>query len=978
MTEIYKASAGSGKTYKLSNTYLKRLMESGEDHPYRHILAVTFTNKATAEMKERILSDLDKEAGKGNAEARKFMLEILHDYSAFAVSTIDKFFQRTLKAFSREVGYFSAYQVELDRDSLIAEAMDRILDSLTEDKKELVDWVKRSVAESLEEGERPNIDKALYEMGRMLKSEDHRRLSEEYRIDDRAAYSKERLILIRKECQRAEKDYADRVCEAAKRVTEAMNEAGIDASDTYRGWIAQISRFTDASFVRSGAVPTEAFMRRSTDSSQWFTKANAHLIPAFESRVSGPLDSFCTLFGDSIARKAFCSARLIKEHIFSLGLAGEFYRQYDELLKEKNIMCLDESNVILRDIIDGTDAPFIYEKIGVRFNDFLLDEFQDTSNIQWENFKPLLKESSANGGYSLIVGDVKQSIYRWRDSDWNLLATGVSRDFPDADTHTMPFNWRSCRTIVDFNNSFFPFAANRCDEIAPSDTGMPVSRLYEGLKQEVKAEDPQTGRVQAWFCEDQLQKITEIIDDAHSRGARWSDMAILVRSKNNGAAVAGHLISEGYKVISDDSLNLKSSITVRRLVSLLSCLDNPDDGINSYIARSLDIDYPKEYHSLVDLCEELLRGLGSKTDLSGDTLFIEAFMDELQTWVENNGNDLRQFLKHWQEKEIFIGTPEGADAIRIMTIHKSKGLEFPLVIFPFAEGVKLYHEDRRWCHLETEGSGLDGCMDGIYPINLNSGTSQTLFSHDYDKERKMQIVDNLNVMYVAFTRARKELFVISEAPGKTVKAMSDLLSEYCNGSGEFSMGEPYDYERMTRSAVRKVDTLDAGYPSTGAGGRFKPSADAEDFFGEEGITGPGASPRLCGIVQHDILSRVKVPSDLRASVDEAVIAGEISPEQGNEYFDQLSSALQSHIEFFTEGESFNETSIIGRDGQWYRPDRVVIKGGSVTVIDYKFGPIKDAYRKQVRRYMELYREMGYTDVSGRVWMIPENRMEEIR
>lgn len=971
MMDIYKASAGSGKTYTLSNTYLTRLMDSREEHPYRHILAVTFTNKATAEMKERILSDLRRKAGEGDPRARRFMLEILHDYSAFAVSTIDKFFQRTLKAFSREVGYFSAYQVELDRDSLIEEAMDRILDSLTEDKKELVEWVKRSVAESLEEGGKLNMDKALHDMGRRLKSEDHRRLSEQYGIDERSAYSKEKLLEIKKECARAVKDYCSKVCASAKLVIDALDKAGIAPEDTCRGWMKQIYRFADEGEVRSGAEPTEAFVKRSADREQWFAKAKAGLIPAFESMVSGPLEGFCSLFGDSMERKAFRSASLIREHIFSLGLAGEFYRQYDELLKEKNIMCLDESNVVLRDIIDGTDAPFIYEKIGVRFSDFLLDEFQDTSNIQWDNFKPLLRESQATGGHSLIVGDVKQSIYRWRDSDWNLLASEVKSDFPEAELRSMPHNWRSSRTVVEFNNAFFRFAAGRCDELAPSSTGIPVAELYAGPEQDARADEPQSGRVQVCFCEEQMQKIVDIIDDARSRGARWSDIAILVRSRSTGADIAEQLIGSGFDVISDDSLSLKSSATVRRLVSLLSCLENPDNSINSYLAVSLGIGYPEEYHSLVDLCEGLLRGLREKMDISGETLFIEAFMDELQTWVETNGNDLRLFLKHWEEKDIYIGTPDDADAIRIMTVHKSKGLEFPLVIFPFADDVKLYHDDWRWCRLDTQGSGLDPCLDGIYPVNLNSGTEQTLFSEDYRQERKMQIVDNLNVMYVALTRARKELFVVSKPFGKTVKAMSDLLFEFGGGAPLFEMGEPYDYSRMKRSAGRGCERLEAGYPSFGAEGRFKPSTDAADFFGEEGVTGPDASARRCGIVQHDILSKVNREADLRTAVDDAVLSGDITPEQGERYFEALSTAIAAHGEWFCEGEALNEVSIIGDDGLWYRPDRVLVQEGTVTVIDYKFGPDKASYRRQVARYVDLYRKMGYAEVKGFVWIVPD-------
>ena len=415
------------------------------------------------------------------------------------------------------------------------------------------------------------------------------------------------------------------------------------------------------------------------------------------------------------------------------------------------------------------------------------------------------------------------------------------------------------------------------------------------------------------------------------------------------------------------------------LVTLPGHLCNTDGShsLTNFISRAMGIEYPKEYHSLVDLCEELLRGIRTVMDIQGDTLFLEAFMDELQSWVEVNGNDLKEFLRHWNENDFFIGTPDDADAIRIMTIHKSKGLEFPLVIFPFAEGVKLYHEDWRWCHLNTEGTGLDKCLDGIYPIKLNGRAEGTFFEHDLLVEKKMQIVDNLNVTYVALTRAMKELYVISRPANKTVQTIADILHEYVGGTDEFSSGEPYDYSRMERKPGRTPEILDAGYPSFSAEGRFKASTDAADFFGEDGTTGPDASARRCGIVQHDILASVNRPEDLRGAVDEAVLSGAITADQGERYFLELSQAIDDHRDWFSGDKSFNETSIIGDDGLWHRPDRVIVNGEAVTVIDYKFGTERPSYRRQVSKYMELYRKMGHDNVRGYVWLVPERKVIEV-
>ena len=401
--KILKASAGSGKTYQLSKTYIDLLLDKpgGKDDTYRHILAVTFTNKATAEMKSRILSDLSRRSGT-DPRAKLLLQKMLHDYGAFSVSTIDKFFQQTLKAFSREIGQFADYQIELDKDSLIREAMDRILDSLTPERKDLLEWIRSYVSESLSEGVKPQgFDRQLYDIGKQLKSEAHRIVAEKYSIDDLKHFSPERLSKVRGECSRIIREFSAEVRKAGLKVE---NGKRIDLSNK------------------------KTFLKKNPDFAEYYEREYPRYLTAY----------------------------IIYKDSFSLGLAGEFYRSFDALLKEKNLMCIDDSNTILRDIINGSDAPFVYEKLGVRYEHFLLDEFQDTSNIQWQNFLPLLRESEGKGGKSLIVGDVKQSIYRFRDSDWSLLGRGVQQQFPGAKVEALDCNWRSARAVVEFNKHSSP------------------------------------------------------------------------------------------------------------------------------------------------------------------------------------------------------------------------------------------------------------------------------------------------------------------------------------------------------------------------------------------------------------------------------------------------------------------------------------------------------------------------------------------
>lgn len=914
--KVMKASAGSGKTTRLSQTYLDILLGSREKNPYRSILAVTFTNKATAEMKSRILRDLASRA-RTDEKAGRILTDILHDYSAFSITTIDKFFQRTLKAFSREIGQFADYQIELDRDSVISEAMDRILDSLTEDRKDLLEWIRKTVGDRLENGQRANIDEGLYEMGSLLKSEEHRKLAAECGIDDLTFFDKKNLEKIRKECRE------------------------------------EIRRFEEKYREISG---------QPLEKGQKIKKPGVRALNA-DPELAG-------LFEEPYRK--YSTACIIDKSIFSLGFAGEFYRRFADLLKEKNLMCLDESNLILRDIIDDSDAPFVYEKLGVRYRNFLLDEFQDTSNIQWDNFLPLLRESEANGGRNLIVGDVKQSIYRFRDSDWNLLGSKVAEVFPNAEVIPLDCNWRSAGNIVNFNNSFFEFAAS----------ALGVSEIYSDVRQEIRCRDEQEGSVQISFCDDQIAEVISSIGRACEAGAGYGDIAVLVRGRAQGSEIASALIENGIPVISDDSLSVKSSVVVRRLVSLLSCMDNPQDRIGSFLADTMNVEYPENYHSLVDLCENLLRELKEYDckSFEGETLFIQAFMDELSSWTAVNGNNLRHFLKYWEEKDFCIGSPENVSSVRILTIHKSKGLEFPYVIFPFAEKVTLYKNGVHWCRYK----------DGIFPVELGPLSEQTLFADDYHEERRKQAIDNINIFYVALTRAGRGLHIISKTPTKKLQEavrknktpeysnFAEILYVFGGACEDRTYGTMYDFTRLPRPDAAAEKDFVANYPSIALDCRLTPSEDAADFFGDDGETGTQASPRRYGIALHSILSEIRGIDDLDDALHRAVEDGSLASSEADAARSLLFKGVSSHPEWFGKGDAVvrNERAVFDSDGREYRPDKVVVLGDSTLIVDFKFAKEEDGHVRQISKYMSIYRKLGYPDVHGYLWYVLEGRVKE--
>ena len=1037
MIQIMKASAGSGKTYSLARKYISLLLGSNDKYAYRHILAVTFTNKATDEMKGRILKELHIMASDPSSsgyldwfvpkvfpsaadmqkKAESVLHDILHDYSAFAVSTIDRFFQQTLKAFSREIGHFASYQVELDKESLVAESVDRILDSLTEDDGRLLTWLTDNVLEQIEQGGRYSMDANLLEMAKRLKSSQRQEALESAGIDGDEDYSKERLLEIRQRCRDIISAFRNETKCRADKALAILHEAGVNPVESRNKFMNELYVFSELADNDRVPRPKDTFFKNAADSDLWFAKTKAKtLLPLVYPFLEAPLDDFCDLFGKEF--DVYNTACILDGQLYGLGVAGELSRTFNELMKEKNVLCIDDSNTILRDIIDGSDAPFVYEKIGVRYDHYLLDEFQDTARVQWQNFSPLLKESESKGGDNLIVGDVKQSIYRWRGSDWKLLQESIPDEFPEHTQTVLDTNYRSLSNIIGFNNAFFKATASVLDAMAGYEGSGPMSEIYFDVQQKVDKSDKDPGNVSLTFCpkDQELDKVLEEVLKAREAGARLSEIAVLVRSNGSGEAVARYLIDNGVAVVTDDSLKVKGAITVRRLVSLMSLADNPEDTVNGYLARSLDVQVPRSCSSLVDMAESLLRSLkaGDMEEVwKGEILHIQSFMDTLQDYVNSNGNSLRGFLKFWDGEDPSISSPSSGESVRIMTIHKSKGLAFPYVIIPFVENILLYKPDKHWCQPDLDGTSLEGLAEGVYDVSLGSESVNSLFSEDYKRESFLQQVDNMNILYVAMTRPALGVHLISALPpAKCVQAVeagqrpefknfSQILYWFVSSYEEasrvdeedsfrFDIGEMVGFERFRKNEDGKVLDFEMapgneypsiplnigeGYPDADVRerGRLKYSADSIDFFSEEGAAGISASNRIKGVVLHDILSRIIVADDLETSVRQALDSGDISEDEYASVFSLLHDRLEEIKPYgwfdCLPIEVMNETALIDIKGKTCRPDRILVKDGKITVIDYKFGEHYHKYEEQVRKYAEIWNGMGYQEVSAFLWYV---------
>ena len=988
MIKILKASAGSGKTYNLAQEYIRLLMGSDRADAYRHVLAVTFTNKATDEMKRRILkelytlsqdprqspyleqlqSSLHKSVSELQKRAQQQLSGILHDYSAFAVSTIDRFFQQTLRAFSREIGQFASYQVQLDREALVGESVDRVLDNLSEaGDRQLLQWLTDSVQEDLRQRGWFSLEGKLKEMAMSLRE-----------LPEGEDIPREKLGQLRRQCRQVQQAFEARVEAAAKACLETLHHAGVAPEDSKNGFLKALYKYTD---TRDGVVrPTDAFLSKAADPEQWFAKSKSHLNGQLSGALDKPLQDFLACFG--LPFKAYNTAHTIQDQLYSLGVAGELREAFTAIQKEKNLLSLDDSNTILKGIIDGTDAPFIYEKLGVRFDHFLLDEFQDTADIQWDNFRPLLQNSIAAGNDSLVVGDVKQSIYRWRGSDWDLLGSRLQQEFREAGVTRLDGNYRTCREIVHFNNAFFAYAAQALDKLLETDV---IGPLYQDVEQEVRFRDPAPGSVDVCFTEDQMGEVLQSLEQIRGRGGQWSDVAILVRSNADGAAIAAELLKRQIPVVSDDSLFVKTSVTVRRLVSQLSLVEAPPQedapSVAGYLARSMQVRIPDGYHSLIDLAESLLRDIREAEPqvFEAEIPYIQSFMDYLQDWVATGGNNLDAFLRAWADADPKIASPQRGNSVRVMTIHKSKGLEFPFVLVPFAERVTLFKGRPLWCSPSLAGSELENKAEGLYRVQLDGSAADSLFEADYRRERVRQAIDNINVFYVALTRAQYGLKIIAAPMPKNFsqpKNLAQLLYTFV-GSEQYSVGEPYPLGSLPRESDG-AQACPAGYASFPAdsGNRLKISPEAADYFGADGSVGLLSSRRIRGTVLHGILSRVKVAGDLPGAVEASIGTGELPASERENTLALLEERLASVTEkgwFSPESRVLSEAAVIGPDGREYRPDRVVLHpDGAVDVVDYKFGEPNPAYLRQVQRYMQLYRQMGHAKVAGYLWYLEDN------
>ena len=1036
---IYKASAGSGKTFALAVEYILGLLQKNAEKEFEHTLAVTFTNKATAEMKSRILetlyglkmgledskSYLDALLKRFNEmgisiteqqirlQAGKALTAILHDYSHFRVETIDSFFQSILRNMARELGLAANLQVELSHDEIIESAVDSLIETM-DTRQEVRDWVRDYVREQLDNGDKWDIVGPLKDFaGNIFKEEYQKRSKEELE-----RISNAEVIKDFKSKMQAIKN------RAKKKVEEAADEV-----------ISQIEDFDQITYGKDvRKFLTEAMEMKSEGPGKNVLKSKFKTQNSSAFDLQARLAEFISLYVER--RKEYLSATLALRHLGPLRLLEYIDEKAREIEGDAGRFTLSSTPALLSKMVEGSDAPFIFEKIGTFINNVMIDEFQDTSRMQWENFKKLLFEKLASGGKGLLVGDIKQSIYRWRNGDWKILY-GIENEKElrrfDIKPRPLDINFRSHQIIVDFNNIFFPKAAKLLDGIRP-DAPIKLSQIYADVEQKKKEEDGKGYvRVKLFketedYVQDTVLDMAEQIKELQKGGLDLSEIAILVRTN----LMAQQLIdgfsryASDINLVSDEAFLLEASTSVQMIVAALrmlidkrhtdkisekylmlhylrDVLNKEETTIQDVAQKKVEEVLPEEFTAHQDelmqlplyLLAERLWRIFSLGNIGGEDVYVLTFFDELQNHLRSAAApDIQTFLTAWDEKLCKCSVPgSSVTGVRILTIHKSKGLAFHTVLLPFSHWdiEKDRQSDVLWCSTDKAPYNELGAL----PISIYSKDVRTsVFAPDYKEEHLERRVDALNTLYVAFTRAKCNLYVWGKTKAYTAgELIYNTLKNDDNDSDDkcfsFEVGSPFTEVKeeeekegnRLRIDHREKDAIDVKVVTRDPMLYFLQSNQAEDYLQnlQEDEGELRLSQREIGKRMHEVLSRIDDVSQLEEVLCKARQEGIIDESEDWEAIcKRIKEGFKDSLvaSWFSAGNTiYNECAIASIDKekglpQVLRPDRVVMNGNDITVIDYKFGHPSRHYYDQVREYMDLMKQMYPShNVQGYIWYI---------
>jgi ATP-dependent exoDNAse (exonuclease V) beta subunit len=976
MFTLYKASAGSGKTFRLVVEYLALCLPQSEK--FSHVLAITFTNNATAEMKSRIVSALSQLAFEAQItphvsvyntykeiaakiaphlpenkqlsyiknQSKILLQKILYEYHHFSISTIDAFFQRILRAFALEFGLNTQYNLEIDTDDFFKETVSVLLQRISK-KDEMLTHRVLDLVENM-----------MLEKGQWKIEQEITKLLE--------LSMKEEMYLPLKQLQESDNhnfEYAKKINAQEKRRLKA-----------------QMKNFTSSKDKK-----TETY---------------------------------------KMLEEQYNEQKFFGNNLFQLALLFDLKMIMDEIKAQDSRFFISETNATIHEKLGNDDVPFIYEKIGNQFSYFFIDEFQDTSKLQWQNMIPLIKNAvSGNNRFNeqgklLLFGDVKQAIYRFRNGDADILQQlskieGYKDQVlpyakPDEDyrVELLDTNYRSSKEVVEFNNAFFDFLTAEGGYLSEAkDFYKDVIQKCRGVACNASTmRNARTGRVTVRFQEEEderkyedymQEQVLETVLDALQRGYACKDIAVLFSSNDRAREVAATLIDHNLPVVSADSLKLCASPEINVVIATLQYLVSDEDkpaklSIIHYLAQQHHLnleDYIESVHTEdsfqhfltsihICICRKTLKSQSLFTLLnemirifsfSVHNPFLMRLLDEAEAFVSKHTGTIPFFLDWWEEEghKKTLSTPPGIDAITISTIHKAKGLEYPVVILPFSRFSYTLTKPNIFVQDQVTGLEYDW-------VSLKREETPARYQSVYEEESKKTRIDQLNKLYVAHTRASEELHIITEkkkpkGAGNYSRFLAEfcercevcgLRYEVCGDEGEKEKGRKGEKEKE-ESRKQKAESRSAFVPSCFRA--FVPFSPHTSYLT------PHTIQQLRGIYIHNFLSSLTVFPKTEKEIEEVIKrVEETYREDITNVFHKILNDKQLQPYFAPEVKVLNETSILFPNGNLLRPDRIVFLQGRVVVIDYKTGEPTAAHKEQIDQYCEAICEMGYENVEGRV------------
>ena len=1039
--KILSASAGSGKTFSLVQEFLKLTLTNGEKGSFSKIIAMTFTNKASLEMKERIIEALDllshqhlssqKAISKRDAllsitaentqlekgllqhRAQKVLKEILHHYEDFNVLTIDKFSLRLIRTFARDLDIQQDFKVVLEEKQLLEQVVDDLLSNIGRDEhKRLTKLALRYAKSNLEEGEKWNFRKNLIDFSSVLIKESNQEFVAKVLEKE---YSSEEYDTINAKLKTIKSQYEVVI----KNWVEHFQSFNLSKGDL-PGGMHGVLGLADKLEKQLEENPIRLRKYKAVEASiEGSNLKEGHSFPD-ELRKS-----IIRLYEetDTIADEFYCY-NLLRKNFYNLALLKYVGEQLQNIRKEESIIRISEFNAMISKLISEENAPYIYERLGTKFSHYLLDEFQDTSRLQWLNLIPLLHDAVGQGNFNLIVGDPKQAIYRFRNGlveqfielpeiynpEGDPELSAISHQFnAQGSKEPLEANWRSDKNIVEFNNLFFP---DFVDPLHPD-----IKKAYEDVEQIPMGKDG--GYVEfkhypdkmtnAEYADYELENIHNWIRECEADGFKRGDICLLARNAKDGRRWAQYLTKqkEAYKVVSSDSLAIGADKTIQLFVDYLNLRRNYNNhtkqtqfAVSYFVQQSKDpLEELKElwdgrvgklkmnefierffesrknliynYDNLYDLGQQFAR-LFNVDELNNP--YLHHLMEMLQEYDLNEGPDIKGFLEFWTQKGSTetVQIPENDEAIKIMTVHKSKGLEFPIVMLPkLGWEIKMREEN----FLSNDGT--------IYYTSLKKDNAPEFITQEYESEHYKKLMDEFNLLYVAMTRPVNRLYASVKKNGaNTVE--SEIIKQLTNINDtrliteEKDDFELYSFGEKSRNESTHEDESKAFRPEKMNDYLWFPeiSLQDKDALEEEDLS----QERRFGNQLHLILSKVNTPNDLTKQMKALLLQGKLENEMLKDLDELAKKALsnEEYLSLINRGvKILNEQDILLDVNDIKRPDKLILTKDGVIIIDFKTGKqgIKD--EQQVNNYAFALRELGYLTVEGYLFYLRDNEVKKV-